>query len=92
MMLNSAIMNAMNSAHQGDYLNAVIEMRAAASVTDLKLPAEPYGIPDIRFGRVWQAYRWYYKQNFPTVFAHVNAILKKLSRGMIEVGNDEDDE
>lgn len=90
LMLQAAITNAMNSAHMGDYFNAVIEMRSAANVTNYKLPPPPYGVPDVKFGNTWKQYRWYYAQNFPTVFTHVDAVLKKLSRGMIQFGEDDD--
>jgi len=88
-MLMSTINQAMACASRDDYLNAVTNMRAAAAVSDYKLPVTPAGVPDIVRGMVWLKWRSYYHNNFPTVFAHVNNVLKSLGGNEIEVEDNE---
>lgn len=88
-MLMSTINQAMACAARDDYLNAVTNLKAAAAVSGFKLPPEPPGIPDIVRGSIWMKWRAYYHNNFPGVFAHVDAVLKALSGNEIEVEESE---
>jgi hypothetical protein len=87
-LLMAAIANAMNAAGRDDYLNAVTNMTAAAGISAFKLPSPPPGMPDIVRGTIWMRWRAFYHNNFPSVFKHVDDVLKSLGGNDLGVSDD----